>query len=167
MKFSNLETALFGLYNWARQDTSKAIDYQMAFGVKSTLPTDTLLDNITNARRVIKELEFFCTQDELAVLRFYYGFTDRFEDNPEQHLITDLTYPKDKTIGLLIARSWRDEVDNAELIALLKECCVRQAYRMMKAGKDTLAGIRVKLINSDYLLADQLERCITQHQLFK
>ena len=167
MKFSNLETALFGLYNWARQDTNKAIDYQMAFGVKSTLPSDKLLDNIVTARIVIKELELFCTQNELTVLRFYYGFTDRFENNPEQHLITDIVYPKDKTIGLLIATAWRDDIDNSELISILRKCCQRQAYRIMKSGKNILAGIRVKLIKSDYLLADQLEKCLIRHQLLK
>lgn len=167
MKFSNLETALFGLYNWARQDSNKAIDYQMAFGVKSTLPTDTLLDNITTARIVVKELELVCGVNELAVMQFYYGFTDRFEENPEQNLISSIAYPKDNKIGLLIARAWRDEVDNSHSIAALQGCCLRHAYRIIRVGKDILAAIRLKIINTDYLLGDQLEKCIIKHKLFK
>lgn len=109
MKYTSIASALFSLYNWSRQSVTKAQDYQMVFDIKSTKPKEELVFLIGLARKVIKKIESFCDEDELAILRFYFGFEDRFNNKELLNYVANLSYPKNIEVGKLIIQKWRGD----------------------------------------------------------
>ncbi len=168
MRYSSVSAALFGLYNWSRQCEVKAMDYQMAFGVKSTLPKETIRDYIIQSRRLIKSIEKLCDANQRAVLEYRYGFNDRFGKPECLHDVARIAYSENAHVGELIAQNWRD--NKIIIIHELKnvfELKKSQVYDIIKDAKSNLELVNLNFLNSKYPLFCQIQEVLIVNQLLK
>lgn len=168
MKYSSISAALFGLYNWSRQSESKALDYQMAFGIKSTLPRELLCHRIAQSRIIIKKIEAMCNPKQLAVLEFRYGFKDKCNEPLCLVNIGKLACPDNAVIGELVAKKWRN--DKEIIIHQVKEICQfqkSQAYEKIAECKERLELINLGFISDNEGLYCEIEKLLIKNHLLK
>lgn len=172
MKYTDISTALFSLYNWSRQSESKAQDYQMVFDIKSTKPKEELIFIIGLAKKVINKIESLCNDDELAVLKFYYGFEDRFGNDKILDIVAKIAYPSNLRIGRFIAFDWRGDrltqQDSSYSMEIMSCLSIgrRKSFYVLKDGKANLAKHQIYFTNStDYKLASEIEKILTIEDL--
>ncbi|TXI98941.1 MAG: hypothetical protein E6Q32_09045 [Neisseriales bacterium] len=167
MRYSSVSAALFGLYNWSRQCEVKAMDYQIVFGIKSTLPKDTIKECIVQSRRLIKSIEELCDTNQRAILEYRYGFKDRFGQFKCLDDVAKIAYSGNIHVGELIAQNWRD---NKVIIHELKsvfELEKRQVYNIINDAKSNLELVNLNFINNKYPLFCQIEEILVVNQLLE
>lgn len=166
MRYSSVSAALFGLYNWSRQCEVKALDYQMVFGVRSTLPKDTIQELIVQSRILIKKIEGLCNSKQLAILEYRYGFKDLFEKPSCLDDIGEIAFPTDFRVGMLIAKHWRDDDVVVHDIAKICNVQIRQAYNKIDLGKERLELANLCFISDKEDLYCQIKKLLISNQLF-
>lgn len=167
MRYSSVSSALVGLYNWSRQCEVKAMNYQTIFGVRSTLPKDTIQELIAQSRILIKKIEGLCNPKQLAILEYRYGYKDRF-DNPFCLInIGEVAFPGDFRIGMLIAKYWRDDDVVVHDISKMCNVQIRQAYNKIDSGKERLELNRLDFISDKCELYCQIEELLLNNNLLK
>lgn len=168
MRYSSVSAALFGLYNWSRQSDVKALDYQIIFGIRSTLPKDTIQELIVQSRALTKEFEGLCTPEQLTILEYRYGFKDLFEKPSCLDDIGKLSCPNNFKIGELVAQKWRD--DRLVIIHQVKEICGFQkskAYEKITECRGRLELANLCFISDREELYCQIEKILLKNKLLK
>lgn len=168
MRYSSVPAALFGLYNWSRQCEVKALDYQIIFGIRSTLPKDTIQELIVQSRVLTKKFEGLCTPEQLTILEYRYGFKDLFEKPSCLDDISKLSCPDNFKIGELVAQKWRD--NRLVIIHQVKRICgfqKSQAYEKIAKCKEHLEFLHLDFISDKCDLYCQIEKILLKNKLLK
>jgi len=99
---------------------------------------------------------------ECSILNFYYGFTDRFDDNAAldnlaKYITIGKKYQENIEAGKVIIRAWRDSLVRYDLeLAAALTISARHARRMLANEKAILESQRLKFYHDDYVLASEI-----------
>lgn len=171
MKFESIESALYGLYNLSRQSVCKAQDYKSLDDILSTVPKDEVLFKIALARKVIHKIESICDPTQLAILRFRFGYTDRFGDDESIRTVSCIAYEKHPIVGKSIAYDWRgDTIRDRELLCIkviMRWLGIerRMAHYILADARNNLAPHMAEFVNTEYALAFQIENILNKESL--
>lgn len=163
MRFRDIRSALFGLYNLAMTSPSKGTDYQRAFDVRYTALDTTKIphEDIIKSRRLITQIEKLCnSDDERAFLAFYFGYQDKFGDYKQlNYLATQLC--QSVPAGQIFLWHHRDKVDNAAYkLAAILNVGKRSAEYKITATKKLIDSWYLRFTDNDYKLASLIENLL-------
>lgn len=147
MIFSSIPVALVRICNLARYHAAGAIDYESIFNIKSTKSKKSLTELLAHAHLALSDIEAICNENQLALLKFRYGFSDKFGDSVSLEILSKIAYPKNPDIGELMVLSWRDNTRVGVLISSSYGIEERTAQRSIKAANEVLEKLRLNFLN--------------------
>lgn len=147
MIFSSIPVALVRISNLARYHAAGAIDYESIFNIKSTKSKKSLTELLAHAHLALGDIEAICDKTQLAILKFRYGFSDKFGDDTSLVVLSEIVYPKNPEIGKIMVLSWRDDIRSGVLISSSYGIEERTAQRNIKAAKEALEKLRLNFLN--------------------
>jgi hypothetical protein len=171
MKFSSIESALFGLYNLAGASRYKTTDFSKLNELKGLLIVESVIPNekIVIASVIIHEIEKLCTETELAFLRVFYGFYDKRYSDRELNTLARLINNRCPDVVKLCILAYRDPNSRnyglyrhiMELTGLSYDVAKNKAHRT----KDKLKELCTRFMNTDYKLAHKIENILLKNEL--
>ena len=177
MIFSSNNAALFGIFNWANQSVSKALDYQEVFGIKTSAPKDKIIDLIKEAGITVRMIKALCNPKELAMLEFFYGYEDERGKHLCRHNFAKQFYENDIEVGILVGLYWRNKVeiekssDKTQKVRIYQELAEQlnasesTARRLADHEYGVLEQFRLNFYHSDMLLAQSIEQVLIDRKL--
>jgi hypothetical protein len=162
MQCKSINSALFYICNLARQNSLSAANYETIYATTNPEAKESFSEKIKRAERIKVQIEKLCSPLEHAILNFYYGFTDKFDDNAAldvlaAYIIIGKKYHENTEAGKIIIRAWRDSLVryDLELVTALT-ISARHARRTLASEKDILESYRLKFYYDDYVLASEI-----------
>lgn len=162
MQCKSINSALFYICNLSRQSSLSAANYETIYATTNPEAKESFSERIKRAERIKIEIEKLCSPLELAILNFYYGFTDRFADTVAldelvTYILMGKKYQENIEAGKIIIRAWRDDQVryDLELSAALK-VSAGHARKIIAAERDTMESQRLKFYHDDYVLASEI-----------
>jgi len=144
-----------------------ATDYATMLDIKSTANKCDKVALVAELNQVITKIKKLCTADEVAMFEFYFQKLDQDEQPSCLLKLGKLVYPQNIYVGTLIAKKWRGDkfraderivdakaIKNEQTGEFIKH---RQARNIIAENKKPLTALLHQFINTDYLLADEIE----------
>lgn len=162
MQCKSINSALFYICNLARQSSLSAANYETIYATTNPEAKESISEKIKRAERIKIEIEKLCSPLELAILNFYYGFTDRFADTVAldklaTYILMGKKYQENIEAGKIIIRAWRDDQVRYDLeLSAALTISARHARRIIACEKDILEAQRLKFYHDDYVLASEI-----------
>lgn len=129
---------------------------------------ETRVAIIGSLKRIIDQIKSACNDDERAFFEFYFEYQDNSlnEDLSSLFHLSRLVYSSDLHIAALIVKKFRDKRVSAQhQISKKLGCHVVHAHRIIKNGQLPLTELLNKFINTDYLLASEIESILIANEI--
>lgn len=165
MYFRTNEDALKGLYEISRQDCNKAMNYAAAGSIRSTVSKSTMLEIISEASATIQQIKAICDAKSLAMLEYFYGYEDKFNNPLCQINLAEQFFPENLKLGICIVQNWRDGGRLDELMAGWFQMATSTARLKVTQGKDALNQHKLHFYHPDYALATGIEEILIAKRL--
>ncbi len=162
MKCKSINSALFYICNLARQSSLSAANYETIYATTNPEAKESLSEKIKRAERIKAQIEKHCSALECSILNFYYGFTDRFDDNAAlddlaKYITIGKKYQENIEAGKIIIRAWRDSQVRYDLeLAAVLTISAGHARKILANEKAILESQRLKFYHDDYVLASEI-----------
>lgn len=145
-----------------------ATDYATMLDIKSTANKCDKVALVAELNQVITKIKKLCTADEVAMFEFYFQKLDQDEQPSCLLKLGKLVYPQNIYVGTLIAKKWRGDKFRAdELIAKTLKCSGGEARKIVGRNKPQLSALLHQFINTDYLLADEIEELLHVNEVIR
>ncbi|MBX9866057.1 MAG: hypothetical protein K2Y14_04025 [Burkholderiales bacterium] len=145
-----------------------ATDYATMLDIKSTANKCDKVALVAELNQIITKIKKLCTSDEVAMFEFYFQKLDQDEQPSCLLKLGKLVYPENIYVGTLIAKKWRGDKFRAdELIAKASKCSGGEARKIVGRNKSVLTALLHQFINTDYLLADEIEEVLQVNEIIR
>lgn len=169
----NLQKTLQKLCQITSSSEISAIDYERCCVIPATTPHPRHADTIAELRMITQRIKSFCNSDELAFFEFYFEWCDVQTDSIKSilHLAKLLAENNQAincsiSVAALIVKKFRNPRIRADLvIAQELSCHPGHARKIIKANQFKLTTLLNQFINTDYLLADNIEKLLIQNDV--
>ena len=129
---------------------------------------ETRVAVIGSLKKIVDQIKSVCNDDEKAFFEFYFEYQDNSlsEDLSSLFHLSRLVYSNDLHIGALIVKKFRDKRVSAQhQISKKLGCHVVHAHRIIKNSQLPLTELLNKFINTDYILASEIERILITNEV--
>lgn len=150
-----------------------AIDYSRCCIIPATTPHQPHAETIAELRIIVEHIKVLCNPDELAFFNFYFLWDDVQTDSIKSilHLAKLIVHDNETinsnlAIAAIIIKKFRNPRIRADLV-IAKEltCHPGQARKIIKANQEKLRILLNQFINTDYFLADSIEKLLTTNEI--